>query len=172
MAECSGGSGMVMFVPGRSGRPPSMRMVCSGGPPSHLARMPRPAFGIAGDWQGFRGIEGQHQKRVTTGQSAWQPGGLPMNPRWRCPDVKPWLRTPLCRMGPPPRSFADDAHDCIMVAIRTRIDRIQGCGATFCAPMASSPRIRPCRSSSCKTTHVGERRTPTIAIHGASNSAE
>jgi hypothetical protein len=32
--------------------------------------------------------------------------------------------------GPPPRSFADDAHDCIMVAIRTRIDRIQGCGAT------------------------------------------
>src|SRR5215468_3769088 len=24
-------------------------------------------------------------------------GGLPMNPRWRCPDVKPWLRTPLCR---------------------------------------------------------------------------
>jgi len=36
-------------------------------------------------------------------------------------------------MGPPPRSFADDAHGCIMVAIRTRIDRIQGCGATFCA---------------------------------------
>jgi hypothetical protein len=33
-------------------------------------------------------------------------------------------------MGPPPRSFADDAHDCIMVAIRMWIDRIQGCGAT------------------------------------------
>jgi hypothetical protein len=118
--------------------------------------------------------ERQQGKRATTGQTAWQPRArdLPINPRWRCPDVKPWLQKPLCRMGPPPRSFADDAHDCIVVAIRTWIDRIQGCGATFCAPMASSPRIRSCRSSGCKTTHVGERRAPTIAINSASNSAE
>ena len=27
--------------------------------------------------------------------------------------------TPFSRMGPPPRSFAADAHDCIMVRIRT-----------------------------------------------------
>jgi hypothetical protein len=31
-------------------------------------------------------------------------------------------------MGPPPRSFAADAHDCIMVPIRMD-HRIQGCGA-------------------------------------------
>ncbi len=35
---------------------------------------------------------------------------------------------PLCRMDPPPRSFAADAHDCIMAPILW-IDRIQGCGA-------------------------------------------
>jgi hypothetical protein len=35
---------------------------------------------------------------------------------------------PLCRMDPSPRSFAADAHDCIMVRF-SRIDRIQGCGA-------------------------------------------
>ena len=27
--------------------------------------------------------------------------------------------TPSQRMGPPPRSFAADAHDCIMVEVRT-----------------------------------------------------
>jgi hypothetical protein len=32
-----------------------------------------------------------------------------MNPRWRCPDVKPWLQMPLCRMGPPPRSLCSEA---------------------------------------------------------------
>jgi hypothetical protein len=36
--------------------------------------------------------------------------------------------TPVSRLGPPPRSFAADAHDCIMVrSLRTY--RIQGCGA-------------------------------------------
>jgi hypothetical protein len=42
---------------------------------------------------------------------------------------------PLCRMDPPPRGFAADAHDCIMVR-SLRIDRIQGCGAI------SAPRWR------------------------------
>jgi transposase len=50
---------------------------------------------------------------------------LPTNPRWRCPAVKP-----MASLGPPPRSFADDAHDCIMVRSGLWIDRIQGCGAT------------------------------------------
>ena len=36
--------------------------------------------------------------------------------------------TPFLRMGPPPRSFAADAHDCIMVR-PLWTDRIQGCGA-------------------------------------------
>jgi hypothetical protein len=42
-------------------------------------------------------------------------------------------------MGPPPRSFADDAHDCIMVAIRTRIDPNTRLWRDFRASMASSP---------------------------------
>jgi hypothetical protein len=47
---------------------------------------------------------------------------------------------PVSRMGPPPRSFAADAHDCIMVrSLRTY--RIQGCGAIIPCPMASSPLI-------------------------------
>jgi hypothetical protein len=36
--------------------------------------------------------------------------------RWRGPDVVPWL-SPQGRMGPPLRSFAADAHDCIMVGV-------------------------------------------------------
>src|SRR6516165_1026375 len=43
-------------------------------------------------------------------------------------------------MGPPPRSFAADAHDCIMVrSLRTY--RIQGCGAMIRARWQSSPLI-------------------------------
>jgi hypothetical protein len=41
--------------------------------------------------------------------------------------------------GPAARSFAADAHDCIMVRIK-RSYRIQVCG-TKMHPMASSPRI-------------------------------
>src|SRR5450759_4473854 len=36
--------------------------------------------------------------------------------------------TPVSRMGPPPRSFAADAHDCILVRSLWTY-RIQGCGA-------------------------------------------
>ena len=36
--------------------------------------------------------------------------------------------TPVSRLGPPPRSFAADAHDCIMVRSLWTY-RIQGCGA-------------------------------------------
>jgi len=47
---------------------------------------------------------------------------------------------PVSRMGPPPRSFAADAHDCIMVrSLRTY--RIQGCGAMIRARWQSSPLI-------------------------------
>src|ERR1700748_863925 len=41
-------------------------------------------------------------------------------------------------MGPPPRSFAADAHDCIMVG-SLRTYRIQGCGAMIPRPMAKRP---------------------------------
>src|ERR1700731_3628643 len=53
-------------------------------------------------------------------------------------------------MGPPPRSFAADAYDCIMVR-SSRIDRIQGCGADLRAPIVSSPRMPSFRSSGCET---------------------
>jgi hypothetical protein len=50
--------------------------------------------------------------------------------------------TPFSRTGQPPRSFAADAHDCIMVRPLWTY-RIQGCGAI------SAPRKRaPLRSSS------------------------
>src|SRR6476619_2745837 len=50
---------------------------------------------------------------------------------------------PVSRMGPPPRSFAADAHDCIMVrSLRTY--RIQGCGAMI----APDRKLRLC--SSCR----------------------
>ena len=42
--------------------------------------------------------------------------------------------------GPPPRSFAADAHDCIMVQ-SSRTDRIQGCGA-ISAPDDELPLVK------------------------------
>jgi hypothetical protein len=55
--------------------------------------------------------------------------------------VKTMAFMPLCRMGPPPRSFAADAQDCIMVRV-IAAHRIQGCGTILRAPQASSPRHR------------------------------
>src|SRR6266576_3216815 len=49
---------------------------------------------------------------------------------------------PTCRMGPPLRSSAADAHYCIMVQI-PRIYRIQVCGAMLRAQLASAPQIVP-----------------------------
>src|SRR5262249_56361053 len=42
--------------------------------------------------------------------------------------------------GPAARSFAADAHDCIMVRIQTDLPHTS-LAARNCAPMASSPRI-------------------------------
>jgi hypothetical protein len=47
---------------------------------------------------------------------------------------------PGSRMGPPPRSFAADAHDCIMVRLLLTY-RIQVCGAMIRVRKASSPLI-------------------------------
>jgi hypothetical protein len=44
-------------------------------------------------------------------------------------------------MGPPPRSFAADAHDCIMVRIQADRPHTSLRREEKCAPMASSPRI-------------------------------
>src|SRR3712207_2402876 len=49
---------------------------------------------------------------------------------------------PRCGMGPPPRSFAADAHGCIMVRV-SHAHRIQARGATTGTAMASSPPTVP-----------------------------
>lgn len=71
---------------------------------------------------------------------------------------------PVSRMGPPPRSFAADAHDCIMVrSLQTY--RIQGCGAMI-APDGKLPsdhrpdhnqrgrRARVCQGAALKRRNV------------------
>src|SRR5271165_7251236 len=69
---------------------------------------------------------------------------------------------PQYRLDPLPRSFAADAHGCIMVG-SLRIYRIQGCGAMIERPMASSPRfvciIRKavCSDSWCLTSKAHTR---------------
>ena len=44
---------------------------------------------------------------------------------------EPMALMPPKRMAPPPRSFATDAHGCIMVRIPHGIHRMQGCGAMY-----------------------------------------
>jgi len=51
-------------------------------------------------------------------------------------------------MGPPLRSFAADAHDCIVVPVLGTY-RIQGCGAIQPRPKAGSPPIVIPTASSC-----------------------
>ena len=61
--------------------------------------------------------------------------------RWRGP-VSPHGFQCRRRMGPPPRSFAADAHHCIMVRALLA-HRIQGCGTILRrAQHAGSPRYR------------------------------
>src|SRR5215831_6401296 len=56
-------------------------------------------------------------------------GGVPLSPM---------AAMPALRMGPPPRSFAADAHACIMVGV-TATHRIQGCGANSSCPDSELP---------------------------------
>jgi hypothetical protein len=95
------------------------------------------------------------------------------DPRWRSPEARHGFE-PVSRMGPPPRSFAADAHDCIMVrSLRTY--RIQGCGAMI-APDGKLPsdhrpdhnqrgrRARACQGAAGKRRSVRPRaeRRPTL----------
>ena len=69
--------------------------------------------------------------------------------------------TPVSRLGPPPRSFAADAHDCIMVRSLWTY-RIQGCGAIlrarWQAPLGPfrcpTKKITGARSKSALTENV------------------
>src|SRR5216683_7219363 len=58
--------------------------------------------------------------------------------------------TPSQRMGPPPRSFAADAHDCIMVEVRTGPTEYK-CVARCSAPDGELPSDRPAPSFSLST---------------------
>ena len=67
-------------------------------------------------------------------------GGIPRGPLAFMPNG---------RMGPPLRSFAADAHDCIMVRVLGP-NRIQGCGATEPRPKAGSPLIVIATALACR----------------------
>src|SRR5271168_680282 len=72
-------------------------------------------------------------------------GGVPLSPM---------AAMPALRMGPPPRSFAADAHACIMVWVTTT-HRIQGCGANpSCrdSELPSNTSSRPHRA--CRRARV------------------
>lgn len=56
---------------------------------------------------------------------------------------------PRFRMGPPPRSFAPDAHDCIMVPVCTRPTEYKFVARYSCL-MASSPLIVDCSGTSLR----------------------
>src|SRR4029453_16919128 len=78
-------------------------------------------------------------------------GGVPLSPM---------AAMPALRMGPPPRSFAADAHACIMVRV-TATHRIQGCGASSSCPdselpsdVSSRPQPAGRRPSGPPTTRV------------------
>src|SRR5258707_5826920 len=70
---------------------------------------------------------------------------------------------PPCRMGPPLRSSAADAHYCIMVQI-PRIYRIQVCGAMLRAQLASAPQIVPNTEAQHHTREQSE--LPRLALDG------
>src|SRR6202040_2087936 len=67
-----------------------------------------------------------------------QRGLLIDDPRWREP-ARDLDTMPTERMGPPARSFAADAHDCIMVRVQTALPHTSVRRED--APMASSPRM-------------------------------
>ena len=56
---------------------------------------------------------------------------------------------PRFRMGPPPRSFAADAHDCIMVQVQTRPTEYKFV-ARCSRQMASSPRTGSYQAPTCR----------------------
>ena len=66
-------------------------------------------------------------------------GAADDDPRRRQPESSHGIQTPSFRMGPPLRSLAHDANDCIMVGL-ARGYRIQGCiAARRRAAMAGFP---------------------------------
>jgi hypothetical protein len=69
-------------------------------------------------------------------------------------------------MGPPPRSFAADAHDCIMVRSLSAY-RIQVCGAMIRARMASPPLIVIPTTTSVPSCSELSRRGLETMEHGA-----
>ena len=81
--------------------------------------------------------------------------------------------TPFSRMGPPPRSFAADAHDCIMV--RPPLDRPNTrLWRDDPRPMASSPLIVEARlspSNLCSRLRTVSRRVAATGMVGRRDQA-
>jgi hypothetical protein len=76
----------------------------------------------------------------TPGAGVSLPGG-PMTIRGGGDPSRNMVIEPSVRMGPPPRSLAAEANDCFMVRPQREANRIQGCGVSFRAQMAGSPRF-------------------------------
>src|SRR5262249_16648161 len=55
---------------------------------------------------------------------------------------QPWLQMPVLRMGPPPRSYAADAQQCIMGSGSLDPHRIQGCGTILSCAIRGLPSYR------------------------------
>src|SRR5262249_18784552 len=93
----------------------------------------------------FRSLRTEHRRHPMTIRG----GGHPK---------QAMVLTPVSRMGPPPRSFATDAHGCIMVRSLWTY-RIQGCGASSSCPDselpsdASSRPQRACRRAQGLSRH-------------------
>ena len=102
---------------------------------------------------------GQH---LTYSAPAGVQGGPPIDdPRWREPAVD-MAQMPTARMGPPPRSFAADAHDCIMVRIRTDLPHTslwRRC-TQWRAPLGSL-----CRHSTGAVRRRSFQERPHLAVH-------
>ena len=84
--------------------------------------------------------------------------------RWRGP-AETMALMPLCRLGPPPRSLAADAHACIM-GMGLAAHRIQGCGTSLLVPRQRAPldAVIPTTSSPDRTRSCQERGTTRRAV--------
>ena len=97
---------------------------------------------------GWRRIASSVRRKTRQELGAYEHRWSPITIRGGGHPKQAMVLTPVSRMGPPPRSFAADAHGCIMVRSLWTY-RIQGCGASSSCPdseFASHASPRPQRA--------------------------
>ena len=106
----------------------------------------------------LKGEDAVKEHLTVSAQSA-RCDGSPMTVRGGGVPAKTTALMPLCRMGPPPRSFRCDAHHCIMVWVLTH--RIQGCGTNVRAHTRAPPRTSSSRPKQvCRRARTRQGRSP------------